>query len=92
MEQSFLFELVVFLIGQSVVIIGAIVTTFVRTQTSIARLEVEVTNVQDNTHGLRQDHKDLAVKVDGVSRHVAKLDGRCLAVHHSLKVGQPGAQ
>jgi len=79
-------ELVIFFLGQSVIILGAIVATYVKVRTSIAGLDVEVKNVRCNTVALRQDHKDLATKVDGVSRHVAKLDGRCMAVHHELGV------
>ena len=79
-------DLVIFFLGQSVVILGAIVATYVKIKTSITTLEVEVKNVKCNTHGLRSDHVKLSEKVDGVSRHVAKLDGRCLAVHRNLKL------
>jgi len=85
-------DLVIFFLGQSVIILGAIVATYVKIKTSITTLDVEVKNVKCNTSGLRADHVKLSEKVDGVSRHVAKLDGRCLAVHHRLNLDDVGSK
>ncbi len=72
-----LMELVIFLVAQSVVIVGAIVTVHVRTQVAIAALNVHVEHVQETTAELKEDQKDLTHKVDGISRHVAKIEAGC---------------
>jgi len=61
-------EIVVFLIGQSVVIVLAIVAAYVGTKVQIAKLEVKVSTLQ-------KDHTGLKLKLDGVSRHLSELTG-----------------
>lgn len=65
-------ETALFLIAQSVIIIGAIVTAYVRLSVAIAVL-------QHNTQDLKADHGQLSKKVDGISRAVARLEGRAEA-------------
>lgn len=67
-------ELVAFFVGQSVVILGAIVTAYVKTQVALAELRVHMANVHETTQYLKEDHKGLLKKVDGISRHVERLD------------------
>ena len=62
-------DMAMFLIAQSVIIIGAIVATYVRTSVSIAVL-------QSNTEDLKKDHSGLSAKVDGISRAVGRLEGK----------------
>jgi len=61
-------EIIVYLIGQSVVIVLAIVAAYVGTKVQIAKLEVKVSTLQ-------KDHSSLKIKLDGVSRHLAELTG-----------------
>ena len=62
-------ELTIFFLGQSIIIVGAILTAYVAIRVQIAKLQVEVTH-------LKSDHGKLAKKLDGVSRHLAELTGR----------------
>jgi len=57
-----------FLIAQSVVIVGAILIAYIRTAVAIAVLK-------SNTADLKKDHATLVGKVDGISRAVARLEG-----------------
>ena len=69
-------ETFLFLIAQSVIIIGAIVTTYVRTAVAIAELKIRAQQIELNTDALKADHTKLAGKVDGVSRAVSRMEGR----------------
>ncbi len=68
-------NIVLFFLGQSVIIIGAILLAYVRTQVAIAHLQEGVAAVRANTVELKNDHSDLVQKVDGISIAVAKLQG-----------------
>jgi len=57
-----------FLIAQSVVIVGAILLAYIRTAVAIAVLK-------SDTKQLKADHGTLVGKVDGISRAVARLEG-----------------
>jgi hypothetical protein len=70
MENGF----VLYLIGQSVIIIGAILTAYIRTRVSIAELKRDTTHIQATATLLREDHKELSRKVDGISSHVTTLE------------------
>jgi hypothetical protein len=63
-------EFSLFLIAQSVIIIGAIVTAYIRTFSAIAVL-------QSGQNDLKEDHTRLTNKVDGISRTVGQIEGRC---------------
>lgn len=62
-------DVVLFLIGQSVIIVGAILLAYIRT---VVKLAV----VESNTELMRIDHGQLSIKVDGISRAVARLEER----------------
>lgn len=57
-----------FLIAQSVIIVGAIVLAYIRTAVAIAVLKTD-------TKQLKGDHATLVSKVDGISRAVGRLEG-----------------
>jgi len=61
-------EMIAYLIGQSIVIVLAIVAAYVGTKVQIAKLEVKVSLLQT-------DHSSLKVKLDGVSRNLAEITG-----------------
>lgn len=67
-------ELVVFFIAQSVVILGAIVAAYVKIQIALAQLQMDVKHIHNTTDQLKADHEKLGDKVDGISRHVERLD------------------
>lgn len=68
--------LLLFLIAQSLIIIGVIVSAFIKTQTDLAALRVEVATVKEDIGQLKTDHGNFGNKLDGISRHVAYLEGR----------------
>jgi len=73
MDQS----LLLWFFGQSAVIIGAVVVTHVATKVQIAKVEALSAGNLDRLKDLKLDHKTLAGKVDGIGRHVARME----AVH-----------
>ena len=70
-EQFFMW-----LIAETILVVGAVVVSHVRTQVRLAKLELQCEHINDNTEGLKDDHDRLAAKVDGISRHVAMLEGK----------------
>lgn len=62
-------DLAIFLVAQSVIIIGAIVTVYVRIAVSLAVLKAD-------TKTLKTEHIALSSKVSGISRAVGRLEGR----------------
>ncbi len=68
-------EMTVFFIAQSVIIVGAILTAYIRTQVAIARLQIIVGNVEMTTTSLKGDHRHLAGQVGGISRGLSRLEG-----------------
>ena len=73
MDQNIL----LWLFGQSAVIIGAVVAAHVATKVAIARLQVTSAGNLERLKDLKADHKTLAAKVDGIGRHVSRME----AVH-----------
>ncbi len=65
---------VLYLIGQSFIIIGAMLVAYLKIRIAIAELKVYVGFVKEITTGLQNDHKGLTKKVDGISRHVERLE------------------
>ena len=64
-------DMTMFFIAQSGILVMAIVAAYVATKVQIAKLEVHVAH-------LREDHKNLAVQMAGVSRNLAELSGACI--------------
>lgn len=59
-------EFGIWVIGQGVILMGALFMGYLRIQVSIARLD-------ERGIALKEDYDTLTKKVDGISRHVAKL-------------------
>lgn len=70
MGESF----VIFLIAQSLIIVGAVVATYIRITIGLAVL-------RSNTESLEAGHARLSTKVDGISRAVGRLEGKASAHH-----------
>lgn len=73
------------LLLQTVVIVGAIVSAFVKTKTrnvatdaAIKAVNVRCSHIEKNTEDLKEDHNGLSKKVDGISRHVSRIEGQLL--------------
>lgn len=68
-----------FTIGQAVLVLGAVVASHMKTKVAIAELSTLLETQFDAVHGdiatLKADHKSLRDKVDGISRHVALIEG-----------------
>lgn len=76
-----------FLIGQAVVIVLSIVGSHLKTKVAIAELsallEVKFKSMHDDVEQLKVDHRKLRDKVDGISRHVAVIEGMEMGRPHS---------
>ena len=85
-------QIAMFLIAQSLILIGVIVGAYVKIVVSVERIRAD--NNQNHaesltkfnhldvvTKSLKDDHGGLANKVDGISRAVAKLEGEVHALH-----------
>ena len=67
-------NIVMFLIGQSIVIVGAVIISHVSTKVAIAKIETRGVDIEGRLRELKADHRILANKVDGISRSVVKID------------------
>lgn len=67
---------ILFLLGQSVIIIGAIVAGHIRVQVAMARISAELDGIRNSTQDLKRDHIHLTGQVGGISRGLARLEGR----------------
>lgn len=67
--------MILFLIGQALVILVGVIGAHVRSTNQIAELRGMVIQLQITATGLTSDHKALQEKVDGISRHVAHIEG-----------------
>ncbi len=89
-NNSYMMEIVIFFVTQSIIIIGFIVGAYVRTQVAIERVRGEnnsnhvaamtrIDEVKENTRGLKSDHGSLAGQVGGIARGLARLEGHVYA-------------
>ena len=69
-------EIVLFFIVQSIIILGALITSYVKIQIAIAKLQTNVLHIHECTDQLKADHSRLRDKVNGISRSVAKLEAK----------------
>lgn len=67
--------IIIFLAAQTVSVIGSVFVTFMKTKVDIAELKTQNTALQVMVNSLKSDHKNLSEKVDGISRHVALIEG-----------------
>ncbi len=62
-------------IGQTIVIVLAVVASHVRRGERITRLETQIEYIVMRVDGLASDHSGLGRQVQGISRAVARLQG-----------------
>ena len=85
-------DIVIFFVSQSIIIIGAIVAAYVRTQVAITRLSAMqqahmISNeeahevLKEATKSLKSDHGNLGREVSAVGRSLARLEGHVNAIH-----------
>ena len=65
----------IFLAGQLIVILLGLFGSHSKLTEKIAELRGMVMQLQLSTGSMQNDHKALAEKVDGVSRHVSHIEG-----------------
>jgi len=79
-ESGVDWNFVIFLITQSVVIVGTILTAYLNLKIAIAKLELGFQHVDEFTMEMKKelkgDHEKLVRKVDGISKHVANIEGQ----------------
>lgn len=68
-------NIILFMIGQAVIILVGLFSSHSRLNERIAELRGMVTQLQITATGLRSDHVSLSDKVDGISRHVSHIEG-----------------
>lgn len=67
--------MIIFLAAQTVSVIGSVFIAYMRTQVAIAELKQQNIAIQVLVDGLKNDQNNLGKKVDGISRHVALIEG-----------------
>jgi hypothetical protein len=68
-------NMVMFLVAQGLVILAGVLGSHISTRTQIAELRGMLTQSLIQVEGLKTDHANLGEKVDGISRHVAHIEG-----------------
>ena len=74
--MSAMMEIAIFFLGQSVILLGAILTAYIKTKIDIAEMRVHLLHVKHKADSLSQDHKTLSEQVQGISRNLAALTGK----------------
>lgn len=64
------------IIGQTILIIVAIITATIRTERRITRVETKVEHLEVSEVALTKNFTALGSKVGGISRAVARLEGK----------------
>lgn len=77
--------LLYFFIGQAVVILLGLFASHAKLSEKIAEIRGMGIQLQITTSGLREDHIRLAEQVEGISRHVAHIEGMEEARNSILK-------
>jgi hypothetical protein len=68
-------NIILFMIGQAVIILVGLFSSHSKLNERIAELRGMTMQLQITATGLRNDHVSLSDKVDGISRHVAHIEG-----------------
>lgn len=63
------------LIGQTIIIVTAIVAAFIRTERRITRVETKIEHLESIEAIAEQERNTLDVRIQGISRAVARLEG-----------------
>lgn len=67
--------MVIFLVGQGLAILAGLLASHISTRTQIAEIRGMLMQSLTQVEGLKRDHRNLGDKVDGISRHVAHIEG-----------------
>lgn len=67
--------IILFLAAQFITLIGAILTSHIKSKMNFAELKTQTSHLLVAVDSLKTDHGSLSDKVDGVSRHVAIIEG-----------------
>lgn len=82
--------MVLFLIGQSIVIIGSVLLAYLRTQVLVAEVKAQLVALHAVVATLKADHGGLQETVAGISRHVAMIEG--MELERRRQEGKPMPQ
>lgn len=80
-------EMMMFFIGQSVVIVMTILGTHMSTKVAIAKLEVRFDGLKEDHENARGEREKLKTQVNGISRNLAAVSGELKGCPH-LHVGE----
>jgi len=76
------------IILQTVVILLGIFAAFIRTERRITAVETKVDSLEKKADGLASDHGYMRRQVNGISRSVARLEGRAEALDDHAATGK----
>ena len=68
-------DIVMFLVAEAVIVVGAVFTSYLKTKVQLAQLEVHVSALQAD--GGKRDKK-----LEGISRHLSALTGKITTCPH----------
>jgi len=85
LAPDIMWEFIGFLVAQAIVIATVIVSVHVRTQKSIGILDTQFKSVHTATTKLEEQHTTLSQKVDGISRNLARMEGKVEAEFAHLR-------
>ena len=69
-------EIALFFIVQSAIIVGAMLTAYIKLRVGLTEVRKDIGFVRENTTGLSDDHAKLLEQVQGISRIVAALEAK----------------
>lgn len=76
-----------FLGAQALIVLAGVLGSHINTRTQIAELRGMLTQIALSLESMKGDHKSLGDKVDGISRHVALIEGMELEKSRQQGVG-----
>lgn len=72
-------QLVLFLVTQSIVIVGAVIVAYVKIHVTITEIRIamnlNIKHINDRLDGLKLDHGDLTKKVDQINAALHEMTG-----------------
>jgi len=69
-------DIILFFIGQSIVIIGAMLIAYIKLRIALNTCEVGMEHINATTTRIDTNYTTLSEKVDGISRHVSEIEGK----------------
>ena len=73
--SSEIVAIVLFIAGQFIALLVAIVGSHIKQKLNLSELKTQNSHMSVMINGLQNDHKELGEKVEGISRHVAIIEG-----------------